>query len=184
MTENTKARPGEFDALEKARPDELIFTLLERDPCAPPTIAHWCELRRQRARDIKDDDKRKDELRQITEAEFIGFAMQDRQKARTKGDEVEALPVQTYSGIVAERTEIDDLLPKLRAELSEADYHANNVLELARRAHELGAIDDAQLGHIGDCARVMHAMALELSPHRAALLAEAELPLDGSKVDG
>ena len=184
MTKNTKSRPGEFDALEKARPDELIFALLERDPCAPPTIHFWCELRRKLARDIDDPDKRKDELRQITEAEFIGFAMQDRQKARTKGDDVEALPVQSYSGNVAERTEIDDLLPKLRAELSEADYHANNVLELALRAHELGAIADVHIEYITDCARVMHAIALELSPHRAALLAEAELPLDGSKADG
>jgi hypothetical protein len=184
MTENTKARPGEYDALEKARPDELIFTLLERDPCAPPTIHHWCELRRKRARDIKDDDKRKAELHQITEAEFIAFTMQDRQSASAKGDAIEALPAQTYSGIVVERTELDELLPKLRSELSEGDYHAANALELARRAHELGAIDDAQLGHITDAARVMHAMALDLSPHRAALMAEAELPLDGSKVDG
>jgi len=184
MTENTKSRPGEFDALEKARPDELIFTLLERDPCAPPTIHHWCELRRKRARDIKDDEKRKDELRQITEAEFIAFAMGDRQKERGDGEAVEALPVQTYSGNVIEATELDDLLPKLRAEMSETDYHVNNSLELARRAHELGAIDDAQLGHITDCARVIHAMALELSPHRAALMAEAELPLDEGQANG
>lgn len=186
MTENTKARPGEFDALEKARPDELIFTLLERDPCAPPTIAHWCELRRQRAREIKDDDKRKDELRQITEAEFIGFAMLDRQKARTKGDEVEALPVQTYSGVVAERTELDDLLPKLRAELSEADYHTNNALELARRIFALGdhGIDPFPIDLINHTALTIHSLALHLSPHRAALMAEAELPLDGSDANG
>lgn len=176
MSENTLAKPGEFDALEKARPDELIFPLLGRDPCAPPTILHWCDLRRERARDIKDDDKRKDELRQITEAEFIAFTMRERQSAAEPGSAT-PLPPQTYSGIVVERTELDDLMPKLRSEMAEADYHATNALELARRAHELGAIDDAQLGHIVDIARVAHAMALDLSPHRAALLAEGELPL-------
>lgn len=178
MTENTKARPGEFDALEKARPDELLFTLLERDPCAPPTIHHWCDLRRKCARDIKDYDKRREELRQITEAEFIAFAMQDRQRdSSIRSDMIKLSPQ-------AKRTGLDDIMIKLRAELSEADYHANNALELACRVHELGAIDDAQLGNIGDCARVIHAMALDLSPHRAALLSEKELPIDGSKADG
>jgi hypothetical protein len=80
MPENTIQRPGEFDALEKARPDELIFTLLERDPCAPAAIAHWCDLRRKLALDIADEDKRRLELRQIAEAELIGMSKRERQK--------------------------------------------------------------------------------------------------------
>ena len=80
MTENTKARPDRFDAFEKARENELIFTLLERDPCAPPSILHWCDLRRKIALEISDDDDRHAELAQITNAELIAFDMQARQK--------------------------------------------------------------------------------------------------------
>jgi hypothetical protein len=176
MTENTKSRAGEFDALEKARPDELLFTLLERDPCAPPTIHFWCELRRKLAREIDDPDKRKDELRQITEAEFIAFAMADRGRGETPED---VLP-QTYSGNVSHRSELDDLMPKLRAALGDADYHMHIALELARRVHGFAAIDDAQLCEIDVIASSAHAIALDISPHRAALLAESELPLEGS----
>lgn len=178
MTESTINRPSQFDALEKARPDELIFTLLERDHCAPPTILHWCDLRRVIARELTDDAKRKAELQQITEAEFIAISM----AARQKGSKAQAdqMPKQTYSGNVQQRTAAEELMPRLRAELAEADYHTNNALELARQARELGLIDDVQLGHIGDCAHTIHVMALELSPHRARLMAEAELPLAAS----
>jgi hypothetical protein len=175
MTENTLARPGEFDALEKARPDELIFPLLERDPDAPPSIHFWVDRRRRRARaEIADPDALKAELMQCTEAEFIAFEMERRQK----GEDAEAMPARaSYSGESVEKPLADQLMSKLRSQMGEADYRANNALELARRVHELGGIDDAQLGHIVDVARVAHAMALELSPHRAALLAESELPL-------
>lgn len=100
-------------------------------------------------------------------------------QARQRGKDGEAVPTSrpTYSGIIIETSAIDDLMSKLRATLAEADYHAANALDLARKAHDLGGIDDAQLGHIVDVSRVAHAIALWLSPHRAALLAEGELPL-------
>jgi hypothetical protein len=65
----------------------------------------------------------------------------------------------------------------LRAELSEADYHLANALELVPRAVEIEAIGE----FLGDCikatARDAHYAAIEISPHRAALQAEDELPL-------
>lgn len=180
MSENTKSRPGEFDALEKARPDEMIFTLLERDPCAPATIDFWCGLRRERARSIKDDDARANELRQITEAEFIGFSMADRQRGHRSVD-AEAKPAPTYSGLKVDATEIDKLMPKLRAELAEADYHAANARELAKKIRQLEGVDNHTLMRIDLVAQSAHEMALQLSPHRAAYMAEGELPLEGEE---
>jgi hypothetical protein len=173
MTENTIDRPGEFDALEKARPGELIFTLLERDPCAPAVISFWCELRRKLALDIADEDKRRQELRQITEAELIGMSMLERQKGHQPGAEAPLERPATYSGLTVERTAADEIMPKLRAELAEADYHLANAVELLPRALETDCIGEFLGDWIGKTASEAHHIALELSPHRAALLAES-----------
>ncbi len=175
MAENTIEHPGEFDALEKARPDELIFTLLERDPCAPAAIAHWCELRRKRALDIPDEEKRRQELRQITEAELIGMSMLERQKGQQQAAEAPPAAASTYSGLSVERTAADEILPKLRAEIAEADYHLGNARELLDAAVKAGAISEFMSDCIRIAARDTHDFALHLSPHRAQLLAEGEL---------
>jgi hypothetical protein len=41
----TKNNPGRFDCYAAARPDEQMFTLLERDPMAPYLVAIWAQLR-------------------------------------------------------------------------------------------------------------------------------------------
>jgi hypothetical protein len=42
---STKSDPGQFDAYNKAGADEPFFTLLARDPVAPPLIEAWAYLR-------------------------------------------------------------------------------------------------------------------------------------------
>jgi hypothetical protein len=41
----SKSAPGQYDAYEKAEGDEPLFTLLARDPVAPPLIEAWAYLR-------------------------------------------------------------------------------------------------------------------------------------------
>jgi hypothetical protein len=41
----TKANPGPFDCYAKARPDEEIFILLDRDPLAPFLVSIWSSIR-------------------------------------------------------------------------------------------------------------------------------------------
>lgn len=41
----TKNKPSEFDAYEKALPDEPMFTLLARDPLAPFLVSIWGSIR-------------------------------------------------------------------------------------------------------------------------------------------
>lgn len=97
----TKDQPSRFDGFLKAAPGELIFTLLERDPCAPPAILHWCDLRRVRARKELKGKALKAELTQINEAEEIAWEMQRRQKEQPAQEE--APKRQSYSGVVIDR---------------------------------------------------------------------------------
>lgn len=180
MAENTLARPGEFDALEKAKPHELIFPLLERDLDAPPAIIYWCGLRRKRVlSSILDGgltDEMRDELRQIGEAELIALEM----TARQRGEQAAETTTKTYSGNVDPDAELNRQLAKLRNHLGNADYHAHEAISIIVDILKLGR--EGVLPHsIGDelaaAAAVIHAIALEMTPHRRALLAEESLPL-------
>lgn len=131
---STKSRPSEFDALEKARDDEIMFPLLDRDPDAPATIHHWVYLRRQRAKSITDPEKMREELRQITEAEFIAFEMTARQKGQDSEEDAAPSKAPTYSGVVIEDKPIEKLMGKLRAELAEADYNLHEAIKIFEQA--------------------------------------------------
>lgn len=67
---STKNNPGNFDCYANAKPDEEIFTLLERDDCSPVTIRFWCEQRILRGKNKPDDA-------QITEALECARRMQN-----------------------------------------------------------------------------------------------------------
>lgn len=43
----TKNNPGKFDCYAHAAPDEPMFVLLGRDPCAPTIVAAWIALRKE-----------------------------------------------------------------------------------------------------------------------------------------
>lgn len=180
MSENSRRRPDRYDAFEKAREDELIFTLLERDPCAPPTIMHWVDLRRKAALEIGDEEARHAELSQITNAEMIAIDMIARQKGHGEVKEGRAM----YDGSVAERNELDEALGQLRSAMAEADYHAHEALDAITRAINLDAanahphIDEQMRRVIKSLGEGIHEIAMRLSQKRAMAGAEIELPLD------
>jgi hypothetical protein len=41
----TKSNPGEYDCYSKARPNEEMFSLLDRDPLAPFLVSIWSKVR-------------------------------------------------------------------------------------------------------------------------------------------
>lgn len=185
MADNTLSRPGEFDALEKARPDELLFPLLERDPDAPPTILFWVSRRRARAFASADlavidssnmPDKLADELRQCAEAEQIAIEMLSRQK----GGKAEAIAKATsYSGNTRPEAEIEGKMTRLRGKLGDCDYHGHEALPILAEIIALAPdhIEPRVAAEIEAAIGTIHRCVLELSPHRAAYLAEGELPL-------
>ena len=75
---STKEQPGPFDGLERAEPDEPVFTLRAHDVLAPRLVMDWVLLRREalNCADIPDE-KRELELIQCREAEEIAWAMRD-----------------------------------------------------------------------------------------------------------
>ena len=45
MKLNTKANPSRYNCYANARPDEQMFTLLDRDPLAPFLVSIWSKIR-------------------------------------------------------------------------------------------------------------------------------------------
>lgn len=100
---STKAEPGPFDGLERAKPDEPVFPLVAHDVLAAPLVQLWVDRRRaainaQFAASEITEEKRQLELEQCREAEEIAWAM----VTWREGEEVAApVPVeqkQPYSG--------------------------------------------------------------------------------------
>lgn len=75
---STKEQPGAFDGMERAEPDEPVFTLRAHDALAAPLVHEWVRRRRE-AINTADlpDDKRELELIQCREAEEIAWRMVD-----------------------------------------------------------------------------------------------------------
>lgn len=61
----TKNNPSTFDCYANAAPDEPMFVLLGRDPCAPVLVQLWAEMRR-----VLDEDPAK-----IEEADAVAKSM-------------------------------------------------------------------------------------------------------------
>ncbi len=101
---STKDSPGEFDALETAKPDEPIFVVQGGDPLGPPTVQFWADRARECAREIMNGKRagfdpaeggeydptetdRNDAdhlLRKATNAEQVSWAMKSYQRNETQ----------------------------------------------------------------------------------------------------
>lgn len=60
--------------LSKARKDELIFVLLERDMATPETIRFWCEKRIELGKNTASDEQILQALELAREIERLGRA--------------------------------------------------------------------------------------------------------------
>lgn len=81
MTEafSTKEIPGEFDAIETAKPGEILFTLQGGDPLAPLVVMVWAWKARRLAREMDDEKAAEKLLRKATNAEGVAWAMKEQQ---------------------------------------------------------------------------------------------------------
>ena len=98
---STKEEPGPFDGLERAEPDEPVFTLRAHDAFAAPLVHEWVRLRREWI--IRADlspEKEELELIQCREAEEIAWRMVDWRNGTTaKPPEAEAPKPPRTAGI-------------------------------------------------------------------------------------
>lgn len=128
---STKETIGQFDALEKAEPNEPMFPLLARDECAPATVTEWCRLRRNRAFKLygdsaKDTDKEllAAELRQCANAEDVALQFVEWRKREAPADVVKS----TYNEVIRSAEEVAEADRRKRqeqavADLGEAGYY-------------------------------------------------------------
>lgn len=137
---NTLDTPGEFDALRMLRPDEPYFLLLGRDRLAPQLVQKWADDNRERAqaehREGKiGDDKLERELRKSSEAEAIGWGMQEFKAGDMRRKVADEPTSKTYTGF-----ELTDE-QKRRDARQTAAVHAASALNHA--AAEVFALADA-----------------------------------------
>jgi hypothetical protein len=101
----TKARPGLFDALKKAQPEEPYFVLLARDPAAVWRVLDWVSVRLDLVRYGK---RPMAELPQLVEALDCAAEMVAWQVAHRPEEMTTAL-AELQTAIAARRRELDRL---------------------------------------------------------------------------
>jgi hypothetical protein len=146
---------------EKAAPDELIFTLLERDPLFEELVIEWAAKTRRLALDNPDEDKRREKLRQCNEAEAIAWSARERRLGEEEVAELRA----SYSDEPREieRWRID--ISKGTQHLRDAAYGINEATQVFERLELLDADDRAMLA---SAQQMVNDIASEREPKRAS----------------
>lgn len=80
MIPTTRDRPGSYDAIATAKPDEPLFPIQGGDPLGPPTVLHWAGLCREAGLAASDPRKSERLLRKACDAEQVAWAMMEYQR--------------------------------------------------------------------------------------------------------
>lgn len=166
---STKEEPGPFDGLERAEPNEPVFTLRAHDVLAAPLVHEWVNRRRQAI--LHGDlppEKEELELIQCREAEDVAFAMVDWRNGAAPAPVAEDKPVAAYSG---HASSAEELAAKHRYDVIKAAVQTlNNALaEVTDAAATL-----EPFGHAGERAAILaaadwlKAVANHIAPKRAS----------------
>jgi hypothetical protein len=129
---STKDKPGDYDAIETAKPDEPLFAIQGGDPLGPKTVQFWADEARKLARETDDEKERDRLLRKASMAEEVVWAMKDYQAG------VEAVP-----GVRSNYADDGPTLPgdptdriKTRAALIAGVGRLNNAIGIAKEVEE------------------------------------------------
>ena len=108
---STGARPGTYDAMATAKPDEPVFTLQGGDPFASPTVLHWAKLAREAGLAEEREVESRRLLGKASAAEVVAWAMRDYLLGRH--DEPEPEPARsTVEVVVADAADEAALLTR------------------------------------------------------------------------
>lgn len=176
----TKTRPGSWDALEKAEPDEPIFVLLARDEHAAPLVKEWVRRVREAALKLGDWNAAEPKLRKATDAEAIAWAMDSwRRNEREAG--IPAEPKEHYSGYKEKaedkaRNDRVATLKHLASRLHNAVYEVNeSAIELRKiagvEAELLATATSLEYIH-----QLLKSAAFAIEPKRPDYRAEPKMP--------
>lgn len=189
---STKDHPGEYDALETAKPDEPIFVVQGGDPRGPRTVQFWADYARAGARacltgskvrvgdtpfelvDGPEDyqpteaDQRDAEklLRKATNAEQVGWAMQSYLRGEQEADGGRA----SYNDELAVQltAEAEDRASQRKARIA-MTTQLHNSLAIANDVGEalakMGLLPEAET-RIREAVAALKAAADEVEPRR------------------
>lgn len=90
---STKDRPGDYDAIETAKPDEPIFTVQGGDPIGASTVCYWADQARKLAGKTDDPKEKERLLHKAKMAEQVAWAMDDYRNG------VEEVPAESLTAI-------------------------------------------------------------------------------------
>lgn len=166
---STKEEPGPFDGLERAEPNEPVFTLRAHDVLATPLVHEWVSRRRQAI--LHSDlppEKEELELIQCREAEEIAFAMVDYRNGAAAAPMVEEKPAEKYSG---HASSAEELAAKHRYDVIKRAVQALNnalaeVTDTAATLEEFGFANERTV--ILASADRLKAVANHITPKRAS----------------
>lgn len=79
---STKDRPGSYDAIQTAKPNEPLFPIQGGDPFGPPTVLHWVSLCRRAGMEEEDPKRAEHLLQKATDAEQVAWQMQAYQRGQ------------------------------------------------------------------------------------------------------
>lgn len=168
---STKEQPGAFDGMQRAEPDEPVFTLRAHDRLSTELVLEWANRRRELilASDMPDG-KRALELIQVRDAEEIAWAMQDWREGR-KDDPAET-PAQSapvsYSG---HQMTDEEMAAKVRHDALKgaASILHNAVAEIKDVADTLIALGFQNQGaSLDDAIAIVRDVAHTVQPKRAS----------------
>lgn len=135
MTEShisTKDKPGDYDAIETAKPDEPLFAIQGGDPLGPKTVLFWASEARKLAVETEDEKERERLLRKATMAEEVAWGMQEYQRG------IEPVPGVRSSyadeGVTLPGDPTDRI--KMRAALIAGVGRLNNAIGIAKDVEE------------------------------------------------
>jgi hypothetical protein len=159
----TKERPGSYDAIATAKPDEPLFPIQGGDPFGPQTVLYWAQLARAGAMKEIDPNKASRLFRKATEAELVAWSMLEYQRGHAQPEARRARynDDQPAKEETAARTEREALIKgadKLQSLLSEALGVAETLAQF--RTHP------EQEVKIRDAAAMLREAALEIEPRR------------------
>ncbi len=80
----SRNNPGKYDCLSKAEPDEPMFVLLGRDPCAPLLVTLWADIRAR----MGEEQEKVEEANACADAMAVWIAEHDKGPAQVRALDV------------------------------------------------------------------------------------------------
>lgn len=165
---STKDRPGEYDALETAKPGELIFTLQSGDPLAAHCIERWARMARRAALKMPEGEDQEAMLKKATSAELVAWKFREYYAAIQRGED----PAEQEAAPIAKTFESEDvsdrnvILARAADRLNNSVGEAVMVAEALERLGDDAMFDGVNADIIRAAANALKAVSGEIEPRR------------------